>query len=284
MITLEGRGSPRLKSAPLKVHLEAVMLGRSAAAYAGVSPGVLLAFSLAAASAAAGPVAAQARFTQGTGSLFNGRGQAEIAPPVAKYVAADDRAFVLDRSSRTPLLKFEDSQEVWVLRPAPGPRGDVIYKDDLGRQVVRASRMGGMTLFTTDRPSGMPAALAGQAVSIRPVAISPQALLGHFVRQAVRASRSAGRKIRFETESDATPATSTLFAEAATIAAEAVVRSASRPGGDRLVGRLRRVSFVEGLQPAAAVHGEVLRITVAPQYGHAGRPSSERIVRSMAAD
>ena len=259
------------------------MLGRSVAACAGVSPGVILAFGVAAAGFVPGPAAGQARFTQGQGNLFGGRGRAEVAPPVAKYVAPDDRAFVLDRSGQTPLLKFEGSQEVWVLRPAPGPRGDVIYKDDLGRQVVRASRMGGMTVFTADRPGGMPAALAGQAVSIRPAAISPEALLGHFVRQAVRASRSAGRKIRFVTESDATPATSTLFADAATIAAEAVVRSAGRAGGGGVVGRLRRVSFVEGPQPAAAVRGDVLRITVAPRYGLAGRPSSERIVRTMSA-
>ena len=259
------------------------MLGRSVAACAGVSPGVILAVGVAAAGFASGPAAAQARFTQSHSNLFGGRGRAEIAPPVARYVAPDERAFVLDRSGQTPLLKFEGSQEVWVLRPAPGPRGDVIYKDDLGRQVVRASRMGGMTVFTADRPSGMPAALAGQAVSIRPAAISPQALLGHFVRQAVRASRSAGRKIRFETDSDATPATSTLFADAATIAAEAVVRYSGRTDSGGLLRRLRRVSIVEGAQPAAAVQGDALRITVAPRYGLAGRPSSERIVRTMRA-
>lgn len=255
---------------------------RAMAACAGVSPGVFLAFGMAT-SLAAGPAAAQVRFAQGQGSLFNGRGRAEIAPPVAKYVAADDRAFVLDRSSRTPLLKFEGSQEVWVLRPAPGPRGDVIYKDDLGRQLVRASRMGGMTIFTAERPSGMPAALAGQAGSIRPAVISPHALLSHFFGQAVRASRAAGRKIRFETETDATPATSTLFADAATVAAEAVVRSARSPRGAGILGRIRQVHFAEGPQPTAAVQGDVLRITVAPRYGLAGRPSSERIVRVMAA-
>lgn len=252
-------------------------------ACAGVGPGVVLAFGVATAGLSAGPASAQARFAPGHGSLPGGRGRAEIAPPVAKYVGADDRAFVLDRSGRTPLLKFEDNAEVWVLRPAPGPRGDVIYKDDLGRQMVRASRMGGLTVFTAERPSGLPAALAGQAVALRPAAISPQALLGHFVRQAVRVSRAAGRKIRFETDTDATPATSTLFADAATITAEGMVRFTGRRNAGRLIGRLRRVSFVEGPQPTAAVVGDTLRVTVAPSYGLAGRPSSERIVRTMAA-
>ncbi|MBW3617261.1 MAG: DUF4908 domain-containing protein [Proteobacteria bacterium] len=236
---------------------------------------------MAAAGFAAGPAAGQARFSQGHGALFGGRGGAEIAPPVAKYVAPDDRAFILDRSSQTPLLKFEGSQEVWVLRPAPGPRGDVIYRDDLGRQMVRASRMGGMTVFTADRPSGLPAALAGQAVSIRPSAVSPVALIGHFVRQAVRAARAVGRRIPFEAP-EVTPETSTLFADAATTTAEAMVRYSGRRQS-RLLARLRRVRFTVGPQPAVSVTGNVLNIIVAPSQGLAGRPSSERIVRTMAA-
>jgi hypothetical protein len=236
---------------------------------------------VAAAGFSVNPAAAQARFTQSQGGLFGPRGRAEASPSIARYVSVDDRAFVLDRSGSNPLLKFEDNAEVWVLRPAPGPRGDVIYRDDLGRQVVRASRMGGVTVFTPDRPGGMPAALAGQAGSIRPGAISPQALLSHFVRQAVRVSRAAGRKIRFETDSDATPGTSTLFADAATVTAEAMVRYGRGEG--TLLSRLKRVSFVLGPKPGAAVSGDVLRITVAPGQGVAGRPSSERIVRTMAA-
>lgn len=246
-----------------------------------MSPGVILAFGMGATGVTPGLSHAQARFTQSQSGASVGRGRAEIAPSIARYVAMDDRAFVLDRSTRTPLLKFEGSQEVWILRPAPGPRGDVIYKDDLGRQMVRASRMGGVTVFTADRPSGLPAALTGQAVSIRPSAVSPEALLGHFVRQAVRVSRAVGRRVPFEAP-EVTAETSTLFADAATTTAEALVRySGQRQGG--LAARLRRVRFVAGAQPNVAVSGGTLNVTVAPNQGFAGRPSSERIVRTMAA-
>ena len=246
-----------------------------------MSPGVILAVGMGAVSVAPGPAQAQARFTQSQGGSSGGRGRAEVAPSIARYVAADDRAFILDRSTRTPMLKFEGSQEVWILRPAPGPRGDVIYKDDLGRQMVRASRMGGMTVFTADRPGGSPAALMGQAVSIRSPAVSPEALIDHFVRQAVRSARAVGRRIPFEAP-EVTPETSTLFADAATTTAEAMVRySGQRQGG--VLARLRRVRFTVGSQSAAAVSGTVLSITVAPSQGVAGRPSSERIVRTMAA-
>nr|QQZ52104.1 DUF4908 domain-containing protein [Phenylobacterium glaciei] len=45
------------------------------------------------------------------------------------------------------------------------PRGDIIYKNDLGEPVLRATRLGGLTLFTPDRPGGTAAALAG---AVRP--------------------------------------------------------------------------------------------------------------------
>lgn len=250
---------------------------------AGVSPGVLLAFGLAATGGSPGAAQAQARFTHGQVGLSGARGRTEVAPPVAKYVAADDRAFVLDRSGRTPLLKFEDNVEVWVLQPAPGPRGDVIYRDDLGRQVIRASRVGGLTVFTADTPAGLPAALAGQAGSIRPLAISPGALFQHFAQQSRRVFRGTRRKLSFETVQDATPASATLLADAATVTAEAITRFNSRKGERGRIARLRTVRFATGSRPGAGMVGDALEVTVTPDRGMAGRPSSERIVRVMTA-
>ena len=226
---------------------------------------MILAFGVAAASFPASPAGAQARLSHGQG-MFGTRGRAEISPPVAKYVGADERGFVLDRSSRTPLLRFDGSSEVWVLHPAPGPRGDVIYKDDLGRQVVRASRLGGLTVFTADQPAGMPAAL-----------------FQRFALQSRRVYRGTRRKLSFETVQDATPATATLLADAATVTAEAITRFNSRKGERGRMAGLRSVRFSTGARSAVAVEGTALTITVAPSEGLAGRPSSERIVRTMAA-
>ena len=84
-------------------------------------------------------------------------------PPVARYTPDKGEAFVLDRSTATPLLRFEDSQEIWVLQSQPGPRGDIIYKNDVGEPVLRYTRLGGVTLFTDNRPDGEAAAFTGEA-------------------------------------------------------------------------------------------------------------------------
>ena len=45
-------------------------------------------------------------------------------PPVARYVSEEGESFVLDRSSATPLIRFEDSDEVLALSPSPAARSE----------------------------------------------------------------------------------------------------------------------------------------------------------------
>jgi hypothetical protein len=41
------------------------------------------------------------------------------APPVARYVSETGDAFILDRAAPQPLMKFDNSSEVWVLSSQP---------------------------------------------------------------------------------------------------------------------------------------------------------------------
>jgi hypothetical protein len=201
-----------------------------------------------------------------------------FSPPVARYVSQDGYAFVLDRSQTRALLKFDNSPEVWALRPQPAPRGDVIYKNDLGEPMLRATRLGGLTVFTPERPGGSPAALAGDGPTLRLAPLSPQLLLERLAQASAKATRAARRLIPFE--ADASPASSAVVADAATVTAEAVVRMSRRPDGKTLLARLKKVKLVEGRKPAAALHAGEMRITVAPADGLGGRPSSDRIMQA----
>ncbi|WP_304807925.1 DUF4908 domain-containing protein [Phenylobacterium sp.] len=202
-------------------------------------------------------------------------------PPVARYVSQEGDAFILDRSQTRAFMKFEGSPEVWVLRPHPAPRGDVIYKNDLGEPMLRATRLGGLTLFTSQRPGGSPAAFAGGGNALRLAPLSPQVLLERLAQASAKATRAARRLIPFE--ADASPASSAVVADAAIVTAEAVVRLSRDPDGRNLLGRLRKVKLVEGKKPAVALHGSEMRITVSPDDGLAGRPSSDRIMQAAGA-
>ncbi|MFC3067620.1 DUF4908 domain-containing protein [Phenylobacterium soli] len=203
------------------------------------------------------------------------------APPVARYVSEDGDVFTLDLTQGRPLLKFENSPEVWALQPQPAPRGDVIYKNDVGQPVLRATRLGGVTVFTTHRPDGEAAALAGGGAPLRLAPLGPQALLERLGQASLRASRAAKHVILFDAE--ATPASSAVIADAATVASVAVARLSEHPQGRSRLAGLKRVFLEEGRRVAATVQKGTLKITVTPSQGLAGRPSSGRIAAAVAA-
>lgn len=209
--------------------------------------------------------------------FFKHRGGESAVAPLARYVSEEGRVFVLDRTQPVPMLKFDDSPEVWVLLPSPAPRGDVIYKNDMGEPVLRATRLGGFTLFTDDRPNGEAVSLAGGGSPLRLVPLSPQAVFERLAQSSLRASRAAHRPMLFEAE--ATPASSALIADAAVVTSLAIIRLAGRDDGRRLLVRFNRVRFEEGKKASASLKDGILRIVVAPSQGLAGRPSSDRILK-----
>lgn len=212
--------------------------------------------------------------------LFGAHGPS--GPPLSARYEIDEggRSFVLDTApGKAAYLKFEGSPEIWALRPTPGPRGDIIYKNDMDQPVVRATRLGGVTLFTAEQPEGLPAALIGQAAPPRmPLDVGPEVLWNIFVEASARASHAAQRLVVFEGPEDLTPATAPVFADAAVIVSQAFARvGASSKNGRVLLARFSKVEFNAGRGPSATASGEIVRITVCPEEGVAGRPSSQRI-------
>jgi HSP20 family molecular chaperone IbpA len=73
---------------------------------------------------------------------------------------------------------------------------------------------------------------------------------------------------------DVTPESAYLIADAASVTAEAIA-GLDKKTRDGL--KLNRVVYLPGHAPAAKFSDGVLQITVAPNRGVAGRPSSRRI-------
>jgi hypothetical protein len=218
-------------------------------------------------------------------ALLGHKGPAEArrvaAPTVGRYVSENGGAFIFDQAAHQPLMKFDNSAEVWVLSAQPASRGDIIYRNDLGEPVLRVTKLGGMILFTDDAAMGAAAALSGRASSIQPPAmLSFKVFVQRVAIAAARASRAAQHDIEFSTVQDPTPETSVLAADSATVVAEAFERMA-RKGDRSVISRIVRVLLAEGRKPAAAVKDGALTITYSPDQGLAGRPSSKRIIKVM---
>jgi hypothetical protein len=192
-------------------------------------------------------------------------------PPLARYVS--------ERTQPVPMLKFDDSPEVWALQPAPAPRGDMIYKNDLGEPVIRATRLGGYTLFSDNRPSGEAVSLVGAAAPLRLLGLSPQVLGERLLQASVRSGRAARRPVIFEAE--ATPASAALIADAATIVSLAFLQMAGRDRDRAHLAKVGRVQFMAGATASASLGNGVLQVVVAPSLGLAGRPSSDKLERLL---
>jgi hypothetical protein len=204
-------------------------------------------------------------------------------PPSARYQTDEGAVFVLDRSTPKALLKFENDPEIWALDRANGPRGDVIYRNDLGEEMLRATRLGGVTVFTMRRPEGSAAALDGATQPLRIGPVSPTQLESEFYQASVRASRFARHEIVFETGKDADATTAGELADAAAIASEAIVDVAARPNGRLILARINDVVITQGGKPNAVLQKNRLVVTIVPKDDVAGRPSSRRIERAAGA-
>jgi hypothetical protein len=140
-----------------------------------------------------------------------------------------------------------------------------------------------MTVFTLRRPDGSPAALMGASTPLRIGQLSAQTLFNRFYQASVRASRAAQHEVAFETGDDAEPATAPIYADAAMVTSQALVDVASLPGGKTMLARVNDVVFAQGQKPTVALSKGVLRVTISPPQGLAGRPSSRRIEHAVTA-
>lgn len=201
-------------------------------------------------------------------------------PSVARFVMDEGGGFVLDRSHRPAMLKFDDAAEVWALSTSRGPGGDVLFKDDAGDTLLRATKFGGLTAFTARRPGGSAAALVGAVSPLRLAPIGPGALYQHMVQASIRCSRATHRLVGFEAP-DADAKSAAVIADAAQVAADTLSALYARPGARRSLARIGKVVIAKSGKPGAYVSRGALVIFVNPGAGLSGHPSSAKIAQAV---
>ena len=205
--------------------------------------------------------------------------EARAVPPTGRYVAESGEAFILDRSGQRPLLRFDRRDETWVLRPTAAPRGDVIYRNDAGDQLLRVTPGGGMTVYTPLAPGGSPASLSGPGQSLSPPTLGPTQLFQLMARRSFMMNQALGRLIFINL--DTSEQAESLSVEALILSTDSVLRIARSPTARSSLNQLRSITIVEGSRPSVVYARGDLRIVVAPTQGVAGRPSSARVIQAF---
>ena len=200
-------------------------------------------------------------------------------PDAGRYVAATGQGFVVDHAGSQLLLRFDRSNETWVLRPSSAPRGDTIYRNDAGEQVLRINASGGMTLYSPRSPGGSPVSSAsGPVPNLQPQSLGPIQLFNLMTRRSSLISDAVGRLVQINVYGDESEA---LCVEALIVSTDTVIRIARSPSAKPFLDRLRVITVVEGNRSAVTYQRGELRIVVDPSRGVAGRPSSARIIRAI---
>ena len=200
-------------------------------------------------------------------------------PANGLYASDIGEQFIFDGRGTRPLFRFERREETWVLRSTPAPRGDVIYRNDAGAQILRVTPDGGLTLYTTRTPNGSPASRIGAAPALELPTLGPIRLFTLMNQRGSLVSQALGRLIVINLTGEQSEA---LMVDSLIVTTEAVIRMARTPTFRDRVNGLRSITLVEGRRSSVTFARGDLRVVVNPSEGQAGRPSSSSIIRAVA--
>lgn len=209
---------------------------------------------------------------------------ADIEPGL--YAAGDDRTFTLEPYGDRLLLKLSDSPEKFVLTVERGSLGAKVLKYDTGATALRVSVWGGLTLYTQDDPSGVPATRQSDLPAETPATTVAAADLAAAFRdeaahlnyvQAIALRFSAGPHLSAAGDADRAAAF-----EALSNAGRGIERFlAAAPAHKALAERLNTVQIAAGPRPLVTLTGKVLTVSFAPGQGLAGCPSSHAVAHAL---
>lgn len=199
--------------------------------------------------------------------------------PVARFdVGKKSEAFILDQRQQGPLLfRYVRSREVFVLKRVPGPRGDMMLKNDLGAVMVRMSRVGGPVLFPERNSQGIPAWNTGPALPLGPQTVQLENLrpalaniaedlvtiLDHDVTISARGADENSAWLYLDTALNTRSAISRIL------------RNPDRKG--RILPALNAIRLISAQKQTLVLQDAVLEIHLVTADGFAGRPSSLRL-------
>ncbi|WP_421790483.1 DUF4908 domain-containing protein [Hyphobacterium sp.] len=212
--------------------------------------------------------------------LRNRRNRREEVEPVAEFHRQDGRAgFVLDRSGDVWLLQPLNGGEVLALAPQRAPGGDTSFQTDWGQEIIRVSSIGAVTYYPEDQPNGV---IAEEWEPARPIEIPDagvDALRNRVTEAALELADLFGRPI--QVEYGAAPRDGLgMMVETFDRLVEAMELALDEGAN---LQALNRVKVATADAPSMEFAADQFLVRINPLTGYAGRPSSIRMARALAA-
>lgn len=183
------------------------------------------------------------------------------------------RSFVLDRSGSKALLKFADDPEVYVLKASNGPRGDEFLRGDSGDVFVRVTDLGNVILYPEHNRGGMPTDKQGETTRIGAPA-APESLAEYAEAASMHLNDQADIQAGVIISGGAA-AEPGWARESLDIAVRGIFKSGPAAAG------LSNIYIEAGSVADVTYKDGVLALRLAPDDGYAGRPSSDKVAKTI---
>jgi hypothetical protein len=207
------------------------------------------------------------------GRLF---AQPLLLPAEGLYVTNDVPTFMVDRHEGQVRLRFLDSEEVFYLTSEPGSLGSRVLKYDTGDVALTVAGWGGVTLYTDEIKSGIPAERQTNAADFEPKPVSAKDIKPLADRLLRDLNIHVAFRIGFSADWDGLAKQSEtargLAVDSMRNATYALVQMAGVSERPAIAADLHAVRLVEATQPGVALEKGTLVISYAPKNGPSSRP------------
>jgi hypothetical protein len=161
-----------------------------------------------------------------------------------------------------------------------------MLKYDTGAIALQVTGWGGVTLYTADARGGLPAVYSDVVQNVDPPPVPGQGVKAFAQKFASEFASREDFAIGFAADWDQVEKSDILRNLAcdtmrnATYALQTLAKNGRR---NVLADRFHIVRVIQGIKAGVAVQKGILAITIAPQSGLSGRPSSLAIARALQA-
>lgn len=201
------------------------------------------------------------------------------------YQAGDHIQFMLDHQDGHYLLRFAGDPEVFVLHSDHASLGGRVLKYDSGETVLQIAGWGGVTLYTDDKPGGIPAERTGDSTPPLHPEVTVDDIEQAARDEAAHLAAADGITLTFRTHWNALANNGALRAlcyETLENTAHGIDRFADSAAGRQALAHLRDAELLTTTgRPTLHASGKQLIVTYNPNSGYAGRASSRAIVRTL---
>ncbi len=208
-------------------------------------------------------------------------------PADGRYLTNDVPTFMLDRRDGQVRLRFLSNEEVFYLSSEPGNLGGRVLKYDTGEVALTVAGWGGVTLYTDEAKSGIPAERQANAADFEPKPVAAKDIKPLAEKLMRELFMHGAFSIGFAADWDALvrqPETARgLAVDAMRNATYALEQMADEAERSAIANSLHTVRVMEAAQPGVAVQNGALVVSYAPKNGPSARPSSLAIERALEA-